>query len=52
MLRRSGASVALGPRCAPGDRISPASGSRKPAISRNVVVLPHPRYPQADQLAL
>src|ERR1700680_414334 len=46
MLRRSGGTTDRGEEITlPLTRISPASGSRNPAMSRNVVVLPHPEGP-------
>src|SRR5438093_8821595 len=46
MLRRSGGSVrALDDIRRSPTRISPSDGSRKPAISRSVVVLPQPEGP-------
>ena len=46
MLRRSGGTTAPGADTTlPPTRISPASGSRKPAIIRSVVVLPQPEGP-------
>ena len=46
MLRRSGGSVFCGEETTRSPtRISPAFGSMKPAISRNVVVLPQPDGP-------
>src|SRR6185437_2611842 len=46
MLRRSGGRLLPGSDTTrPPTRIDPASGSRKPAMSRNVVVLPHPDGP-------
>ena len=47
MLRRSGGTVRLGDDTTwLPTRISPADGSAKPAISRNVVVLPQPDGPR------
>ena len=46
MLRRSGGTTDwTDDTTLPPTRISPASGSRKPAIMRNVVVLPQPDGP-------
>ncbi len=46
MLRRSGGTTEPGEEIAlPSTRISPASGSMKPAIILSVVVLPHPEGP-------
>src|SRR4051812_22636529 len=46
MLRRSGGSVFCGEDTTRSPtRISPSVGSTKPAISRNVVVLPQPEGP-------
>jgi hypothetical protein len=46
MFRPSGGTVRCGEdRTLPPTAISPAEGSMKPAISRNVVVLPHPDGP-------
>src|ERR1700726_3251602 len=46
MLRPSGATARLAEdRTLPPTVISPAEGSRKPAISRSVVVLPQPEGP-------
>src|SRR6266567_8866245 len=46
MLRRSGGTTARGDdRTLPSTRISPPSGSSKPAIMRKVVVLPQPDGP-------
>src|SRR5476651_422102 len=46
MLRRSGGSVFCGEETTRSPtRISPSVGSTKPAMSRNVVVLPQPEGP-------
>src|SRR5262245_2293635 len=48
MPRRSGGVAWPGAeRRRPPSQISPASGARKPAISRRVVVLPHPDGPRS-----
>ena len=48
MRRRSGGTVSTGDdRTSPLTVIVPASGVRNPAISRSVVVFPHPEGPRS-----